>query len=146
MTTNTINTTVIAAIFSTEGLLALQESVTALCAKAEKFKVNNPGTAMPVTKDAVLLHALNSMGVELSEEEAPAVLEATREVVTSLITLGAFPGYVLKRGQWGGIQREGFVAPEKAKGEKKTVNTVSAAQRLAKLCFQFGGEAVECRG
>lgn len=132
-TTNTVNAAVVSAIFSTEGLLALQESVTELCAKAEKFKTNNPGQAMPVTKDAVLLHALNSMGVELSEEEAPAVLEASREVVTSLITLGAFPGYVLKRGQWGGIQREGFVAPEKPKGEKKAPATVSAAQRLAKL-------------
>ncbi len=132
-TTNTINASVVAALFSTEGLIALQESVTALCAKAEKFKCNNPGTAMPVTKDAVLLHALQSMGVELGEDEAPEVLEATREVVTSLITLGAFPGYVLKRGQWGGIQREGFVPPEKAKAEKKTGNTVTAAQRLALL-------------
>lgn len=132
-TMSNTNATVVTVLFSPEGLAAVSEAVETLCSKAEKFKTANPGQAMPVTKDAVLLQALTDLGVELSDEEAPSVLENTREIVTALLNLGAFPGYVLKRGQWGGIQREGFVAPEKAKGEKKTVNTVSAAQRLAKL-------------
>ena len=133
MTTTNINTTVATVLFSSDGLAAIQESIEALCAKAEKYKAHNPGKPMPVTKDAVLLDALQNLGVELSESEAEAVLEITRETVTTIIALGACPGYVMKRGQFGGIQREGWEPPKTAAKEKAASVKVPAATRLAQL-------------